>query len=258
MARQRFIWPDIWTDERVARMAPVEMLFFIGCFSNADDEGRLMGDPAYLKATIFPYQDLTLEEVEAIRDRVVKNCRNLRKYTVNRVTYLAFSSWERWQKPKYPAPSKLPKPPGRKPKQTAQPSQKSSGKHSGNPFRKPSGRTSGNVPGGPPPWVGKGFNQYQYQPYLGDLGETAIKQLDPSSFDANDDLDPSDPVHRLLAVLPDRDERTERVLRAAGAGLPEAAWATARDEVVRRGVGAGYAVQMLRRIRASETNREGM
>ncbi len=111
MPRQRFIWPDIWTDPVIGRLPPINQLFFIGCFSNADDEGRLLADPAYLKSIIFPYQGFTPDDTRSIRDQTLKSCHNLVLYTVNGVEYLAFRKWTAYQKPKYPKPSKLPVPP---------------------------------------------------------------------------------------------------------------------------------------------------
>ena len=163
MARQRFIWPDIWTDPTVARLQPVEMLFFIGCFSNADDDGRLMGDPAYLRATIFPYQRVNLDEVLAIREKVVSKCDNLQRYRSGGLEYLAFRRWGDYQKPKYPRPSKLPKPPGPKSPPSRSRSQKQGSNNSGNvggtlgeASGNDSGNDSGNVPGSLPLRVGLG------------------------------------------------------------------------------------------------------
>lgn len=126
MARQRFIWPDLWTDPEIGRLEPAVQLFFIGCFSNADDEGRLLGDPAYLRSTIFPYQDFGIGEVTEIRNVAVANCANLTLYEADGRPYLAFTKWGDYQKPKYPKPSKLPAPPSEK-------SRKRQGKASGKP-----------------------------------------------------------------------------------------------------------------------------
>lgn len=114
MARQRFIHPEFWTDPSIGQLRPLERLFFIGCFSNADDEGRLLGNPAFLRSTVFPYDDISLEEIITVRDRVVAQCRNLVLYVVDGVEYLAFTKWTEYQKPKYPKPSKLPPPPSPK------------------------------------------------------------------------------------------------------------------------------------------------
>jgi hypothetical protein len=111
VARQRFIHPDIWADPTLAKLTPTERLLFIGCFSNADDEGRLLGSAAYLRSTIFPYDDLSIEEVAAMRDHITATCKNVIYYIVDDIEYIAFVKWSEYQKPKYPKPSKLPEPP---------------------------------------------------------------------------------------------------------------------------------------------------
>lgn len=143
MARQRFIWPDLWTDPVIGRLDSDAALFFIGCFSNADDDGRLLADPAYLRSTIFPYRDFSVSEVEAIRDRAIAACDNLTLYEALGKTILQFDKWPTYQKPKYPKPSKLPPPRNRKPAPLSQ---------------KPSGKTSEHVEeasGNPPGSLGE-------------------------------------------------------------------------------------------------------
>jgi len=112
MARQRFIHPEFWGDPSIGQLTPIERLFFVGCFSNADDEGRLLGHPAWLRSAIFPYDDISLDEVRAMRDRAAAVCRNFAVYEVDGVEYIAFLKWNRYQKPKYPKPSTLPPPSG--------------------------------------------------------------------------------------------------------------------------------------------------
>ena len=111
MARQRFIHPEFWTDSTIGKLSPLDRLFFIGCISNADDEGRLLGDPAYLRSVIFPYDDIKISNVEDMRDRVVATCHNLIHYIIDGTVYLAFRHWSRYQAPRYPKPSRLPPPP---------------------------------------------------------------------------------------------------------------------------------------------------
>ncbi len=108
MPRQRFIWPDIWTDPVIGRLPPINQLFFIGCFSNADDEGRLLADPAYLRSAIFPYQDFPLDMIREIRDATAAKCKNIVVYQVDGTEYIALTRWSRYQKPKYPKPSNIP------------------------------------------------------------------------------------------------------------------------------------------------------
>ncbi len=112
MARQRFIHPEFWGDPSIGQLTPIERLFFVGCFSNADDEGRLLGHPAWLRSAIFPYDDISLDEVRGMRDRAAAVCRNFVVYEVDGVEYIAFLKWSRYQKPKYPKLSTLPPPSG--------------------------------------------------------------------------------------------------------------------------------------------------
>ncbi len=112
MARQRFIHPEIWTDEKFTRLSYVERLFFIGLFSNCDDEGRICASPAYLRSVIFPCDRISLKKVRQIRDAVVQNFSSILLYRVGENEYLAFQNFKKYQKPKYARPSKIPPPQG--------------------------------------------------------------------------------------------------------------------------------------------------
>lgn len=110
MARQRFIWPDIWSDPVIGRLGETEMLLYIACFSLADDEGRLLGDPVWLKAQAFPYRSYSPEKVQKVRDELSNRCQSFHIYVVDGIDYIQFMNWHEFQKPKYPKPSKLPGP----------------------------------------------------------------------------------------------------------------------------------------------------
>ena len=110
MARQRFIWPEIWKDPIFGRLAPTEQVFFIACFSLADDEGRLLADPAFLRSEMFPYKDYTSKKVKTVRDAVIEQVDSVHLYTAQGQEYIALLRWSEYQKPKYPKPSKIPPP----------------------------------------------------------------------------------------------------------------------------------------------------
>jgi hypothetical protein len=111
MARQRFIWPDLWTNPGFGQLEPLEQVLYIGCFSNADDHGRLRGDTEYLKANVLPRSRVRNAKIRAAREHVCEQM-NLTLYVVDGLEYLAFPNWAKWQKPKYPSASRLPAPPG--------------------------------------------------------------------------------------------------------------------------------------------------
>lgn len=201
MARQRFIWPDFWEDPELGQLEPVVQLFFIGCFSNADDEGRLLGNPSFLRATIFPYLDFSLAEVTEIRDAAVAGCSNLEVYEVDGAAYLAFNKWSDYQKPKYPKPSKLPAPPSQK-----------SRKRRGKPSRKVSetlGKRSPKLPA--QGRVGQGREVSTGSSGSGDTPREPVDQTGDLPFS----------TELLLAELAPLENGSAEVLRGLAAQLPE-------------------------------------
>lgn len=110
MARQRFIWPDIWKDPVFGRLTPEEKVFFIACFSLADDEGRLLADAASLRGEMFRFNDYSLTKITKIRDSVVGKVESVHLYSAQGQDYIALLRWSEYQKPKYPKPSKIPPP----------------------------------------------------------------------------------------------------------------------------------------------------
>lgn len=111
MARQRFIWPDLWEDEDFGALSPPERILFIALFSLADDEGRLPASPANLRALAFRFDDYTLDEVRAMRDHIAATMRHVELYAVDGKEYIWLTSWQQRQHPKYPQPSRIPAPP---------------------------------------------------------------------------------------------------------------------------------------------------
>lgn len=66
MARIRTIKPEFWMDEVVGCLEPLARLMFIGCWNLADDEGLLRLNPAFLKAQLFPYDAISVEDSKNI------------------------------------------------------------------------------------------------------------------------------------------------------------------------------------------------
>jgi hypothetical protein len=185
VARQRFIHPEIWKDPVYGKLQPIEQLLFIGLFSIADDEGRLLADAAYLRSEIFPFKDYTNKKVQSIRDAVVQAMVNVHLYRANGYDYIALLKWAEYQKPKYPKPSKLPPPfledspklPPRLPEAS--------------PTDSPLDRAGQGLG-----WEGQGRDDESQEPAT-----------------ASTDFKSPDPVARLLAAMSDKDDGTERELR---------------------------------------------
>ena len=110
MARQRSIHPEIWTSDAVGRLPLPARLLWIGIFSTADDEGRLKGSPEHLRATVFPHDRLSIPKIE-LWLALVEAEGMIRRYSVDGRQFIAVINFRRYQRPKYPTPSKLPAPP---------------------------------------------------------------------------------------------------------------------------------------------------
>ena len=63
MSRIRSIKPEFFFDEELAHLTAHVRLFFIGLWLQADREGRLEDRPSFLKANIFPYEDIDAEKL---------------------------------------------------------------------------------------------------------------------------------------------------------------------------------------------------
>lgn len=113
MPKARNVDPTFWDDPDVARLSRDERLLLIGMIANcADDEGRLLADPGYLRKRVFGYDDdLSREDVGAWRDAIVTKCRNVKLYEADGQQYIYFPNWATYQNIRYVISSKLPAPP---------------------------------------------------------------------------------------------------------------------------------------------------
>ncbi len=94
---RRLITSEIFRNEKFGTLNDAGRLFFIGCFSNADDDGRLRASAKYLKALFFPYDnDKTADDVEGMRDECNK-LGLIHIYHVNGCEYLYCIGWEEHQ-----------------------------------------------------------------------------------------------------------------------------------------------------------------
>jgi len=65
MARIRMIKPEFFDDPDMADLSMAARLLFIGLWTEADKEGRIVDDPRRLKARIFPYDDVDVDALAA-------------------------------------------------------------------------------------------------------------------------------------------------------------------------------------------------
>jgi len=109
---RRWLAPDFFTDEKMKRATVPERLLGAALIANQDDDGRLRGDPAYLRSIAFLYDDYSLDEVSEMRDHLAQVNPNILVYENAGDEYIQLKQYKRYQRPRYYHPSKFPAPPG--------------------------------------------------------------------------------------------------------------------------------------------------
>ena len=107
MARIRTIKPELWQDEKLAPLPPIDRLVFIGLICQADDAGRLVDNVRLIDGLLFP------ETADSCGPslQVLTELRRIRRYTSDSGQRLIqIEGWERHQKVKNPSAYVLPGP----------------------------------------------------------------------------------------------------------------------------------------------------
>jgi len=102
--------PAFWQSESVARLPVAVRYFFIGLFSNADDQGRMKAHPALLRSTLYPYDDIDLHEIETMLEWLCNDF--IIVYEADSKEYLQILNWWKYQRPRWAWPSDHPAPEG--------------------------------------------------------------------------------------------------------------------------------------------------
>lgn len=111
MARKRMIDPNFWVDEKLSRVSREARITFMGCISQADDEGRLQGHPALLKSLLFPYDtDIDHEDVSNWLQELADQ-KLIVMYEVDSQSYVFLPNFSKHQTINKKTESKLPPPP---------------------------------------------------------------------------------------------------------------------------------------------------
>ncbi|MCC6455186.1 MAG: hypothetical protein IT328_09615 [Caldilineaceae bacterium] len=86
-------------------------LLLIGIINHADDQGRIKGHPAYLRSQIFPYDDVSLEDIDAWLHLIAHNGTHVAFHVEGKV-YLQLVNWWEYQSLLFAMPSDYPAPDG--------------------------------------------------------------------------------------------------------------------------------------------------
>ena len=92
------VYLKLWTSEQFGKLSDRAKLLFIGMITLADDDGKLRGNPAYLRGQIFPYEEsITVTDVLQVRNEIKKNGL-IELYSVDGFEYIQHPKWSEYQK----------------------------------------------------------------------------------------------------------------------------------------------------------------
>lgn len=96
MARGRIIDREIYSHETLSELSIPCRYLHQGLIVWADDQGRMKAHPKYLKAKIFPYDNIKEKDIEGMVNQLATiGC--LTVYQVGDSRFLEHKNWSRWQ-----------------------------------------------------------------------------------------------------------------------------------------------------------------
>jgi uncharacterized phage protein (TIGR02220 family) len=105
------IKPEFWEDEKVGLLSFGARLLFIGMWNLANDKGILRYNSAYLKSSVFIYDNISIDEINKFMEELTKQ-KFVIEYKAGETnqTYAIIVNFLKHQKIDKPQPSKLPEP----------------------------------------------------------------------------------------------------------------------------------------------------
>ena len=110
MTKKRTIDPRIRASETFACLTYRQRDLWMGLILVCDDQGRLPGQAAYVRSTVWPYDDVPLSEVDGDL-AALESLGNILRYRVDGRTFIQLVNWHKYQADaewlacsEYPAP----------------------------------------------------------------------------------------------------------------------------------------------------------
>ncbi len=105
MARKRMIDPKFWQDDKMMSLTPMHRLLFIGIWNFSDDAGIHKNSDSMLKAEVFPCDDITVEEVGQLKDKLIQQ-QLIVPFNSEGIELFYVKNWKIYQAIQKPIPSK--------------------------------------------------------------------------------------------------------------------------------------------------------
>ena len=106
MANSRIITSAIWEDEWFGPLSFFEQSLWVGLFSRcADDQGRLLDNPVVIRAAVFPYKDVSVDEIDAAVAGFAE-ARRIHRYQADGKALIQITNWWEHQRQQWASASK--------------------------------------------------------------------------------------------------------------------------------------------------------
>jgi len=102
---------SLWQSESFAELPFGARLLQVGMINLADDQGRIKAHPSYLRAQIFPYDDIPNAEIQSWLEMIHRH-ETIILYTVDGKQFAQLTNWWKYQSLQYAQPSQYPRPEG--------------------------------------------------------------------------------------------------------------------------------------------------
>ncbi len=108
--RKRMVSPEIWMDEKVAKLSLGGRLLFIGLITISNDFGKSRGNLVFIKSTIFPYDEhYTVQKIKEDLTEIVR-LGMIIQYQSNEETFIKIKNWSNYQTLMHPSKDTIPDP----------------------------------------------------------------------------------------------------------------------------------------------------
>jgi hypothetical protein len=111
MGKRRVIDSKIRVSQSFSKLSYRQRDLWQGLIATADDQGRQPGQSAYIRSAIWPYDDISIGEVEADL-QALETVGYIVRYAVEDQTYLQIVNWWKYQQSQWMSPSDYPPPKG--------------------------------------------------------------------------------------------------------------------------------------------------
>ena len=104
------IHDSFFNSEGVAQWTIRQRLLVLGMIAVADDQGRIKGNPLWLRSQIFPYDMISADDIASDLAAIAASNDTIRLYQCDGRSYIQLVNWWEYQSLQWANPSKCPAP----------------------------------------------------------------------------------------------------------------------------------------------------